>query len=891
MTTKNYGTVVSGYRDPEGRNWETTVFQQSKPIVDADLQLAQDSNQNELTRQLKRNHPSGWVMPEFLATSDMTSATFVAPVRNYLNTVSDIYAWVNGWLVRVGYTASVTSSNAISLGAPTALAGARRPTFVFLEVWRRLLSAAPDVVGKSPAGNIWWFGNVKITDEALNFADDILDVALGSESTKRVQIQYRLRVVSDLVDFNSYPFGLDDPTVVANSVPPVAFLPDGNPTAWTYTNQSAAGDPGLWRAGDGNPANTLGTVDGYMYAIPLCAVVRRNSVAFDRNTNHSGGGVFPAVSGRPDGRFSNIIEVPTDIMDLRMAVSPTGWNYAELGEKSFNFLMDNNFKTDWTTTLIGNGYIGHTVFWADEIGVLLGDGTTTGDTPGAEFVGQFDCTRRFFSDRVTYEVLTFRVTTGSAEVPAAAWAPGVTITIAPTAMAQYPYTSAYLGNFMSRAPTGTKVVDVLGCHIRSKEDSAGPQPGCEVGENLITATDPWPIASITGIGTYPIAAPIVITLGNPAPTPTAPSPAISTEPMFIDLLVAYPAGSGLTKTPTDDWGAFSVTVNNIGSLPVINPEGYNGGAFTEAFDYAHRELKLQYTTILQTWVASADCNQPVASQLQILLPERASSLVEYRKNGVVAVAALSTDGRTVTFFAPAAAGDVLEFDYYAIRPIPQSGVQFTIYYEARAPQQTKSSLVGVTQTLIPRWISPEVYTINCGSGTLELETATATTDVAFPFPYSYVQTGGLTGTGYDHLLDGSTSVYLSGFNAESGFAKLPSYIPCVPNPQEVTLLRALGAIDGEGRTYFQTTTPGLYLPSAFSTSYTMLKSHRNVVPAIMETTVSSALGPKGMLVGVLFIRDAAGIHIDKLNYFSVGGGSYNTVAMFRLPGYPLNGKV
>jgi hypothetical protein len=37
-------------------------------------------------------------------------------------------------------------------------------------------------------------------------------------------------------------------------------------------------DPGLWRAGDGTQ-NSLGTIDGYSYAIPICAIFREQAPA------------------------------------------------------------------------------------------------------------------------------------------------------------------------------------------------------------------------------------------------------------------------------------------------------------------------------------------------------------------------------------------------------------------------------------------------------------------------------------------------------------------------------------------------------------------------------------------------------------------------------------
>ena len=39
MTLKNLGSLVSGYLDPEGRNWETAVYQSGKPVLDKELNL------------------------------------------------------------------------------------------------------------------------------------------------------------------------------------------------------------------------------------------------------------------------------------------------------------------------------------------------------------------------------------------------------------------------------------------------------------------------------------------------------------------------------------------------------------------------------------------------------------------------------------------------------------------------------------------------------------------------------------------------------------------------------------------------------------------------------------------------------------------------------------
>lgn len=897
MTTKNLGPLVSGYLNPDGRNWETVGFQAGKPILDKELNLSQDLDIGSAQMAVKLALPSGWLTTGFMETSDTTPEiyTYVA-LSNGLK-IPDQKVVVNGWPILVQHTNSDTGAgqieNLLDLGASPAGAGVTRTDLVILEVWRKLVAASPATDGKSPMSRIWLNGNVKLgsTDDAtLNLADDILDTALGSESTKRVQIQYRLRVIQG-IDLFSYPYGLDDPVVTARSTPTNPLTPDGAATTWPYVNQSANGDPGLWIAGDGIPTNTLATVDGYMYAIPLLAVFRRNDTAFDKNLNHNGGVALPGPSDRPDGYLYDLIE-PSDVADLRMAVSPTGWDYAELGEKFFTYLLDNNLKTDWMLTTIGAGSVGHTVLWADEIGILPGDGVITGDTPGAEFIGQFDCTRRYFTDRPYEEILTFQVTPGvSPEVSTPTWGVGTTITISPTAIAQYPFPAAFIGNFMARAPTGTKILDIVRVFIRSNVPVA-PQTGCEVGTMTqpTLLSDPWPIASVTGLGSYPVT-PIVITLAGPPPTPTPPAFPITTEPMYIELLVAYPPGSGLTKTPTDDWGTASISCNNILAMPAIPPVDYNGGPFLYEFNYAHRELSLEYETTLQTFVMAWDCNTWGPFVPVVRLPERASSIAAARKNGVPFGAALLRDNaRDVecmgVLMIP---GDVIEFDYYARRAIPQSGVQFTIYYEARAPQTTRESLLGTVQDLVPRWISSNVYTLTCGSGTAgNYAPSAGWADEAYPFPYAYVQLGGLSATyTADHYLSGSPSVFISGFSSYSGYLKLPAYVPYTPNPQEVEFQRSVGDVDAEGRSFFAGVPTAVYQPNAFATPFTTLKSHRNMLPTVMELTTDSILGPKGMLVGIMLLRNDYYGGIENNVEWSMD----TTFSLFRIPGYPLNRKV
>jgi hypothetical protein len=878
MGTKNLGPAVSGYLDPDGRSFESVAFQAGKPVLDKELNLSEDLDFGAALGLVRKLAPSGWLTNDHLNKSDPTASLFVPSViANTLVLANNLTALVNGWSILLAYTGSATT-NTLSLGAGPAGNGAKRTDIVILEVWRRLISASPSTVGKSPTGRIWRNGNVKIQaadDAVLNFADDILDAIVASETTKRVQIQYRIRVIPG-VDIFAYPNGIDDPVVLANSVPPSAGAPNGVVTAFVYQNQSANGDPGLWRAGDGLPTNTIDSVDGYMYAIPLVAVFRRNTTAFSRNLNHNGGVASPGPSDRPDGLLYDIF-VANDVADLRQATSITGWgSYLEVGEKNFNYLLDNSLKTEWEVTALGGGVAGHTLFWADEIGTLPGDGVLTGDTPGAEFLGQFDCTRRFFSDRVVYEVLTFQISPGDPNVSTATWATGTVVTINPAAMAQYPFSGAI--GFISRAPSGTRIVDVVGARIHG---TVALEKGIEVGFSQASPTAiplyvPFPVTSISGLGQYPPGN-VFITLGTP------PIGGLTTEPMYIDLLIGYPPGVGLTKTPTDDFGTPSFYINNPGppALPATAPVSFSSMQ-TQAIDAPHREVQLQYKTSTITHTMSADSG--VATSTKYVLPERVETLIQVRINGGPlpgAGGSLDVKGRLLTLSGGTAApGDIIDVDYQAIRPMPQSSVQMTIYYEARAAQTVRSALLGTSLTMVPRWISPFLYSITTGSGSQ---------GEGYPYPFAYVQTGGIikVGGGWsgEHELDGDLGIFVAEFNASTGFLRTHSVIPYVPNPEAVTFTRGLIDADIENRTYFPSV-PTSYKPNAFGQPLSDERIHKVVMPTIMETTSDSVLAKKGTLFQVLLVRWA---EFDAENSVKFLAANNTTIAsVFRLSGNLLN---
>jgi hypothetical protein len=873
MTTKNYGAGASGYLDPSGRSFETTVYQAAKPVLDKELNFIQDVSQDMSLMLQRKSFPSGWISDDFL--NKTASGLYNAQVltANIVQTPA-LCASVNGWVVNVTNTAINNGLNNIDLGACPSGVAAKSSDLVILEVWRRLIPAAPTTTGKSSGGRIWRNGNVKVPsadDLTLNYADDLLDGNVGAETTKRVQIQYRLRTINN-IDIFTYAFGINSPSVVARSVPASAAAPDGSATLFTFSNQAANGDPGLWRAGDGDPANTLGTVDGYMYALPLMVVFRRNTTAYARNTNQNGGVTYPTTSTRPDNYWSDIIE-SKDLLDLRTGVAPTGWDLNEVLQKNVNLLFDNENQTEVSAITPGGGSHGHTVMWADEIGISNangGDGTTTGSTPGGTLVGEFDAVRRNFSDRAVYELVVLRFDPNSAGVSpgGATWTTSTTITISPSSLPIWPYASPL--NWSSRAPSGVSIVDL---HRAVYVGSSGGQIALNAQTHF----------QVSGLGAVPQGSITVSIRSLTDGTNTA-----TNETLYLTLLVAYPPGVGLSKTPTKVFSnnagiptVSGVFINNPAQLPAGSPILYSS-LVTPTINAANREVLLEYTTLSHTF--SYRPGGGTGNNI-FYLPERpVAGTVSVTVNGSPYGGSITVDQYTITLDTPITSGADIVFTYQSRRALPQNGEQLTVYYETRQPQTVREALLPASLSLTSKLVAQHMFVLTAGSGAV---------GPAYPWPLGYVQTGGVyPGSGGtfagDHELDGDLRVSITTLYTDTGLMQLPINVPVVPAPNAVTFGRAPGDADIEGRTYYKTATGYGFL--GVSSSLSDPKKHKNVRPMLCELPSDGPFGFRGQLVLVLLSRWSIFDANNEVGFVSSLASNYTTASVFRLKGNLLSNR-
>ncbi len=301
---ENFKDGVSRVLEIANRNFSNLIWQEGKPPLDSELNFMGQISWEALSEMIRSQTHSGFLLDPTRAEEDFV---FYDQSTNYFeinrNADNPLIALVNGWVIPVlGTKTDDGVSNAINLPEPPT--SDSQTNIIFLEVWRAVIDA-DDSTNKPSANKIFPYGNVDFTATTLDLDDELKDPTLGFETTKRVQVQYRLRVQNAGVDLIHEIEALSDGDIVAQGAQNSPVL------GYPFMNQSDNGDVGLWRAGNGdtNSQTDLGTVDGYVYAVPLCAVFRRNSSRYQAVStgapNHHG-----SISRRPtasSGRLQQAI--------------------------------------------------------------------------------------------------------------------------------------------------------------------------------------------------------------------------------------------------------------------------------------------------------------------------------------------------------------------------------------------------------------------------------------------------------------------------------------------------------------------------------------------------------------------------------------------------------
>jgi len=537
--------------------------------------------------------------------SPTNTATSIATQVNAA--VATVTAAANANIVQVTAATPGVAGNAITLGSsnpPAILASGG------------FLTGGVDTPNKPTQDSIYRHGNVQ-SSAAVALADDIEDPDVAAETTKRVQIQYRIRHTGEPegVDFKLQADGFSNPNILAqgSQSAPVAmypFVPADNKTVIDNSDarDGVAGtdigygiiDNGLYVAGNGtaSSASDLGTVDGFVYAVPLAFVFRKND-------NTAGGGFDPAsntngallhdhaaigntnlfvtpvpvgASSRPDGAFADAIGA-TDVMDLRRHIRLTGQDLAAETQYQMQLLQDGTMRTwaiDTASKQIlgaGSGDVSTQNLVANEVGRTAASGGVpplSGDTTRGVTIRNFDHFARRFGDQPIVERVVLALLPGDmiGTFPGkyvvrpgyaagfAGWAEGDEINIDlamfnmstlgdfdPTNLESWPVPAAV---FSALAPAGTIVTDVLSIYHDDGNWNVAV-------DQTVKAT------TILGLGTTHVQItldtnPTQVTGGLNAAAHDMVGTNVSGDVgsprrIFVELEVTYPLGVGLTDTP------------------------------------------------------------------------------------------------------------------------------------------------------------------------------------------------------------------------------------------------------------------------------------------------------------------------------------------------------
>ncbi len=359
----NFGPGQPRVLDVSDRSLDQVVFQQGRPPLTSEWNLINQISDFKSQQNIKTNCPSGWLKvgdtQDTGATSVVSSvATQEAQARSGQVLTSLTYgnnnfklmckelsntAIVNGWTITVQNGS--TSPSDIMMTLPP-VSSTYRYDLVFLEVWRKLVSYTDP---------IYPYGNTQAVPVVDN---EIYWNVLGAESTKRVQIQYRIRTYPNAlynngVDPNQFPEGLGWSSI----------QPTGGNTLGTYVTgypfiNAGQADTGLYIAGDGSSTaqSELNSVDGYVYAIPMFIVYRRGAgIPFSSSNVHTSlyswsDAAAGSESDRPDGQYADIV-YPSDIIDVRHQVITSTNDLDGIFKKSFRKLI-----TGELNTTLGKGF-------------------------------------------------------------------------------------------------------------------------------------------------------------------------------------------------------------------------------------------------------------------------------------------------------------------------------------------------------------------------------------------------------------------------------------------------------------------------------------------------------------------------------------------------------
>lgn len=343
------GQKTSRVLDAESRSFQTLIARAGKAISDSEGILLQDIQAVKLRSLEKVLTHSGYIdLPAININPENPNSLLISPFQ----------ALIAGELLQVQGTNNPNSPLNLDniLYLPTPPESGYGIVMIYLEMWSQVLDEDPSPVSSSdrtvrgyyintngerffyPYGNTQantlWIQQPSFKNDVLLDPSDFLrfeprsGITAPFETSGRVQTQYAIRVAQinpnppsvEAFDEHIATFGMTHPNLTAQTLRMPSQIQGITPFKFNTFDKN----PGLYVAGDEDPANYLRTVDGCTYALPLAIVFQRNTGVFGFTSNPFGtakntpgdANTNTMISGRPDGGLPDKV-TPYDIIDTR----------------------------------------------------------------------------------------------------------------------------------------------------------------------------------------------------------------------------------------------------------------------------------------------------------------------------------------------------------------------------------------------------------------------------------------------------------------------------------------------------------------------------------------------------------------------------------------------
>ena len=833
------------------------------------------------------------------ANSNVTAANLATAINDPANGLTP-YVTANSHsspLVQITAAAGGTASNGITLAESTG--------GVQMAVSGPTLSGGASRPNKPTDDTVYIHGNVT-APTAVCLPDDMVDPVLNMETTQRVQVQYRIRVYGNAlngVNPKTQPDGFSNPSVLAQGTQgaPVAgypFVPADNSTVSANSDATAYGfvDNGLYIAGDGSSvaAAALGTADGFVYAIPVCMVFRRNDASltggFNPTGNANGGisgthggfsnthlstapvAIAAGESDRPDGLFCDWI-ASTDILDLRRHVTPPGYDFASELKYQTQSLLDQSTLTwqvdasDMVTMAGGSGGQSTTPMVCDEIARATDPAAGVAGTR----INTFDHIARRFGSQSVVERAMFEVLPNGGPYP-----PGISVTNSGTGWCEG---DAITLNFALLDPSslqdwssGTGAVTVAGTWPAGTRVTDVLTVYHDDGHSAVPVDQQVQLSGVTGMGTTSV----TVTLDyNPQAvdagvgtvlTDVAAGTTGSRRRIFLELEVTYPTGVGLQKTPRAP----------LVPSPSSGYTAYDGGSVVEQ-DPSQRPTEMD-----PSWVPHPRFRPPFREVLldqksQIVVdnvvtrtptlavpPRRTQTLTGLLINGAPAASAsIGSSSREITLGVAAAGQQVpVALSYVTQDPIPDTGTGYRldVYYNTTAPQTCGVQAGMIPSSLLPTELPLELLSVSNHVWTGQ--TGAGSTELAFPYAVPLDAIAAPTvALGYpkEWYFAATADISVADFNADTGSLTLHSMVPMDGSNVMTLGSNTAGrgpAIDPEFRVYYDYANHQGYKPTAMAQPLSGPVRHKVFTTALARSKQHTRLFREGELLLVVFSRFA-----------------------------------